>query len=274
MVNRTHLRARSDSCATPSPRWQPARGVLWCTYGDQTILLSLSTGQYYALSETGGRVWRHFCENCEVNRIAELIAADYGMEASPTPVIEDVEALLVELRKRRLVEHGPTRSRSESVHHQQRAAARAASVDTWLSAVGAGSPCGRHVPSLAVCVATLAVTHVLLRLCGLRPVLLHIYRTPDPSRLRDVEDDWLVETARRVAGARAFYPWRAECLEKSLSLLWLSRRAGADTKLRIGVAPYPFGAHAWVEHRGKPINDDPEHLRLYCHFPVIERETL
>jgi hypothetical protein len=66
-----------------------------------------------------------------------------------------------------------------------------------------------------------------------------------------------------VAMAAALYPGHAACLERSLTLYWHLRRAGVPVAYRMGVQMYPFLAHAWVERDGVPINDVPEHVRLF-----------
>ncbi len=81
----------------------------------------------------------------------------------------------------------------------------------------------------------------------------------------------LAEAVRRVALVAAFYPGRALCLEQSLTLWLLLRRRGIDADLRLGVQPYPFGAHAWVEHRGEPVNEDPELVRSFTILPSFAR---
>lgn len=65
-------------------------------------------------------------------------------------------------------------------------------------------------------------------------------------------------TAYAVAVAAAFFPGRAVCLEQSLALYVLLRRRGVPAELRIGVQPFPFAAHAWVEVEGRPVNEDEE----------------
>lgn len=64
--------------------------------------------------------------------------------------------------------------------------------------------------------------------------------------------------ARRYAHAvvRVLEPLPADsrCLVRSLVLLAVLARRGAETELVIGVVPEPdFAAHAWLEHRGTPL---------------------
>ena len=67
----------------------------------------------------------------------------------------------------------------------------------------------------------------------------------------------------RVTMASVFYPGRALCLEQSLALYVLLRRRGIDAELKLGVQPYPFNAHAWVELGGQPLNESAETIREF-----------
>jgi hypothetical protein len=75
--------------------------------------------------------------------------------------------------------------------------------------------------------------------------------------------------AHAVAMAAALYPGRALCLEQSLTLYYLLRRRGIDARLRLGVQPHPFSAHAWVEYGGAPLNDFPEHVKHFIALPEV-----
>ena len=77
----------------------------------------------------------------------------------------------------------------------------------------------------------------------------------------------VAELERVVALAAAFCPGRALCLEQSLMLHALLRRAGVVSRLRLGVQPHPFAAHAWIEVDGMPVNDVVEHVRHFTAFP-------
>ena len=48
-------------------------------------------------------------------------------------------------------------------------------------------------------------------------------------------------------------PHDPRCLTTSLVLTALLARRGIRATLVIGVRPDPFAAHAWVEHRGRPL---------------------
>ena len=71
--------------------------------------------------------------------------------------------------------------------------------------------------------------------------------------------------------AEGLYPARRapqDCLPRSLALTRFLRAAGWPAQHVIGVALYPFEAHAWVEVDGVPLNEDPAFEQR---FTVIQR---
>ncbi|WP_198032901.1 lasso peptide biosynthesis B2 protein [Mesorhizobium sp. L48C026A00] len=65
------------------------------------------------------------------------------------------------------------------------------------------------------------------------------------------------ETARLVSIAAYRGSYSGNCLKRSMTLWFLLRRQGIEAELRIGTrkADGKFEAHAWVEYRGKVLND-------------------
>jgi hypothetical protein len=121
-------------------------------------------------------------------------------------------------------------------------------------------------PGIPTCFATLLATRTSLKLLGFRrTVRLVRWWTgrlgPRPARFTPER------AARAVAIAGAFFPGRAICLEQSIALFLILRRLGQEATLRIGVQPYPFLAHAWVEHGGSPVLEQEESLRRFVPFP-------
>jgi len=73
-----------------------------------------------------------------------------------------------------------------------------------------------------------------------------------------VDHDRARETARMVAGAAHYGPYRATCVPQSLVLHYLLRRQGLHSTFVLGVGEAaPFPGHAWVEHDGVPLIDSP-----------------
>lgn len=93
---------------------------------------------------------------------------------------------------------------------------------------------------------------------------------PAPAnRLPPARITWLVTVASRVVP-------RAHCLTRSIVAQSLLAREGYLAEVRIGVRRTGDGldAHAWLEHDGKPLFEDPGHLDTFSHFgtePVSPR---
>ena len=58
---------------------------------------------------------------------------------------------------------------------------------------------------------------------------------------------------RVVTRVLGILPRHPRCLTTSLVLTALLARRGVPATIVIGVCPDPFGAHAWVEYRGRPL---------------------
>lgn len=69
----------------------------------------------------------------------------------------------------------------------------------------------------------------------------------------------MTEFQRFAAACFRRAPWRMSCLAQSLVLLTLLRRRGLPARVRIGLAKHGerLRAHAWVEHDGQVLLDDP-----------------
>jgi hypothetical protein len=76
------------------------------------------------------------------------------------------------------------------------------------------------------------------------------------------------ELCRSVDLACVFYFKRVLCLQRSAATAILLRRFGWDAELVIGAQLFPLRSHAWVESRGKIVNDKPYLLEIY---QVLER---
>lgn len=76
-------------------------------------------------------------------------------------------------------------------------------------------------------------------------------------------------SVQALATAAAFFPGRALCLEQSLVLYGCLRSARFPVRLRLGVRPFPFEAHAWVELHGKPVYEDGEKLKRFLPLPDV-----
>jgi hypothetical protein len=83
-------------------------------------------------------------------------------------------------------------------------------------------------------------------------------------------DEQVMRTQQILQLATRHGLYAGNCLSRSLTLWWLLRRQGIESDLRIGVRRVAgcFGAHAWVEYQGSPVN---ESRAVYQHYAVFTR---
>jgi hypothetical protein len=121
-----------------------------------------------------------------------------------------------------------------------------------------------NIPSVGWTMLRFAMLKAALATAGFGRTSRWIHLRAQRAPLRvDVDAARVCAAEYAVAMAAALYPGHAACLERSLLLYWHLRRAGVPVEFRMGVQMYPFVAHAWVEHGGRPINDVPEHVRQF-----------
>ena len=84
-------------------------------------------------------------------------------------------------------------------------------------------------------------------------------------RATEAQEEKILEQtlASVVTATRLYYRRRKDCLPKSLTIYYLVRKQGIPAELCIGVKKFPFAGHAWVEYRGRIIDDFPKRVPLY-----------
>jgi hypothetical protein len=124
------------------------------------------------------------------------------------------------------------------------------------------------VPAYWRCGVAISVAWLTLRVVGFARTLRAARSLAERHGALSVDAGAVRQIGHRVAVVAAFFPGRALCLEQSLALYWLLRRRGAAARLRVGVHPAPFMAHAWVEYGGAPINEDEDRIRELLPLPI------
>ena len=125
-----------------------------------------------------------------------------------------------------------------------------------------------RVPSVLRSGLAIVVLKLSLKMRGYAWTLAWIRsRVAVVSELAEVDPAVVKAAEWSVAMAAAFYPGRAQCLERSLVLYYLLRRQGVPVRYCHGVQPFPLLSHAWIEYRGEVINDVPERIREFARFP-------
>jgi len=209
--------------------------VLSTSDANELVLLDLRSGRYFMLNDVGSRVWTLLTPSTTLRSIVEAIRREYAVNApaDESAVERDVRQLLTSFLAAGLI-----------------------------AAEGAGGS-ARHAPSPWVCAALLFVIRTGLKYGGLdrtRRVLMSRVR----PATHDAHDRRLIdECVHSVALAAAFFPGRALCLERSLTLWYVLRSRGIPVELRLGVQTFPFAAHAWVSYQGNPLNDVREHVEHF-----------
>jgi transglutaminase-like putative cysteine protease len=125
-----------------------------------------------------------------------------------------------------------------------------------------------RVPSVLRSGLAIFALKLRLRLRGYAGTLAWIRRRVEDVPEAGIVDPAVVTAAEwSVAMAAAFYPGRAQCLERSLVLYYLLRRQGIPVRYCHGVQPFPLISHAWIEYRGNVINDVSERVREFSRLP-------
>ena len=116
----------------------------------------------------------------------------------------------------------------------------------------------RELIATAALAGRIVALHVAVQCCGLRRVRGWLGRRIAPVPAGDdaaqIVALWRVRLKRIKRRLPA--PLRGNCLSRSLALWWMLARHGVPATLCIGARrdDGDFGAHAWVEHEGVPIN--------------------
>lgn len=127
--------------------------------------------------------------------------------------------------------------------------------------------------------AILTATWAGLRVAGFRrwQTVLRWLTFPE-NHASSTEQD-LTNSARAIArmeqSVAGHLFFRANCLERSLTLWWLLQRRGIASELRVGARKEEgrFEAHAWVESGGVALNDTGHSQFVPFDGPIVSMET-
>jgi hypothetical protein len=205
------------------------------------VMLDLSAGAYDVTNEVGAAMWAQLIELPTGRDIAGL-AQQYGISTSEAES-DLIDFATAQLAAGRLVMQRPDETGPPLVDAPRRrpTALRAwrerASSERDLQKGFANAYTARTRPTADATAPRVDVTR-----------LTEIFRT-----------------------AEGLFPAREapqDCLPRSLALTRFLRTAGWQAEHVIGIALYPFEAHAWVELDGVPLNEGTTYLQR---FTVIQR---
>lgn len=224
------------------------------------VLLDRATEQYLTLRDVAARIWELIAEGLTPGEIVDRLYDEY--DVTREQLMADVTAQLKTWLHQRLIE--PATANPEP---SPRVIGPALICPAQESTVPERVR-GMVVPPVIQCAFLILAFKMMLKVRGFTSTIDWIR-----SRVRAVPASTgaPIETVRAVqwpvAMAAALYPGRARCLEQSLVLYYLLRRQGIAIRHCQGVKPFPFQAHAWIEYRGEPINDVPEHAQQFARLP-------
>jgi hypothetical protein len=136
---------------------------------------------------------------------------------------------------------------------------------TWTGTIRRLSWHDRALAVQAACLLTIAAP--VLRIVRLSHVIGVLNRRlSHPEAAGDPERP--LALAHLVAMAARHTPWSNTCLHRSVVLWWVLGREGFPSDLVVGARKDngELTAHAWVEHRGAVLNDDPGAVGGYVVF--------
>ena len=84
-----------------SERWRIAPDVAHESFDDAAVVLNLCSGTYYTLNEVAARAWAVLSNPVDLPTLAEDLSRAFHVER--TVLVRDLEALLAELERLRLV---------------------------------------------------------------------------------------------------------------------------------------------------------------------------
>ena len=224
---------------------------------DGTARLLDMGGGFFALSAVGARMLRGVLERGAAATVREL-AERYGVAADQ--VQADLNSLLNELRRRRLLHRGPSRRRGGSLWP-------ALILGPWLRL----ARCFRFGKTQAA--ALLILAYLSFAWFGwVRTVALwrRCFRAPSRRDGAPADGETFPALDRTVREAATGLPFRVACKERALCCWALVRSAGAPARLVVGLALFPLAGHCWCESGDGVLSDHEDRCRSFT--PVIRYE--
>lgn len=220
--------------------------------------MDLVEDRYYGLAAQSAAIWRCLQEGYTPERIADEVFAAAPLEppqAGLRVIVRQLEAW----------------EQAELVTSQSEVPADLPD----LKPVGIPASAGLDEARIA---ATIFQPFALFRLIqsvwwtrralkrrGICWTLKHLQEIPVPPLERQPHLEDAMHGMVRVyySFRRILSQGKDDCLPRSLALAVALRRLGVDAEICFGVRKFPFLAHAWLEARGRVINESPNAMQKY-----------
>lgn len=129
-----------------------------------------------------------------------------------------------------------------------------------VAAIFAPAQAITRVVTLALALGSFAVSAAVLRTYGISGAYTMM-------RLAKVRRPWIRVSesflAAQVDACAAVVSNPTWCLSRSVALASLLRLFGVPASVVLGIRPLPLAGHAWVEVKGRVVNDDARVARYY-----------
>jgi hypothetical protein len=225
-------------------RYFAADHVRYAWVDDRIVILDLRTESYFALDPTASSMWRELTAPYAADAGLRRLEQRYAVE--PAQLAADFDAFTSRcVEAEWLVDVEPVPPPRPRAGGRRR---------------------GRWPLTLQAWWTLLAITRSLAAR-GFASTYARLSRPASAREIRaDAQDELLSTAMRAFSRAEQFVYLKrapADCLPRSLALFEFLRSLGLTVDHRIGVRQFPFAAHAWTEHRGHVVHDDPENISRY-----------
>ena len=115
------------------------------------------------------------------------------------------------------------------------------------------------------------LTRLSIRTLGFSATVRLMGRLPRMGR--PAQPDAVLDRLASDIASVSTSPYGASCLDRSVLLWFLMRQQHLDGEIRIGVVftGDQLEGHAWVEHNGTVVNDDPD---VATRFTVFDEDPV
>ncbi len=248
----THL-ATNQHALGDEARFRPHHDVLCGHQAGSAVLLSLTTQSYFSLNGSASAFWEAIERGASIDEAARELASQFKTPLDD--IRRDLEEFVADLLARQLLQPLSLAARVANAIGSSTRPAHARTLTLTQ-------------PSITRCLAMLSLYLIKLRLFPVNALLIIDSRRLSPGSTLSTE--FCAELTRRIRFAAALLPWRATCLPQSLAVIALLEQMGVESTLRIGIYPFPFAAHAWVECAGSPVTETTEALDRYRTLAPLE----
>lgn len=223
--------------------YRPSPGVMWAIHVDRVVVLSLAANRVYVLEDEATEIWKAVARTNQLSAATTCHGAASGCCSESDAHLAGAGTVISQLCGTGLIE-----PRS----------------DVGVRSTGApkgraprGSSAARRIATMPEFLAVLLQVKLMLRVSGL-------LRTVDWVAAYPISEPTVCSTnvpaiyAHRVSAAASLLPARAECLEQSLCLTLMLKKAGYAAGLEFGARAYPCGLHSWVQIAETIVNDSED----------------